>query len=133
MDGYAGTEEEKKALLTAPSEAMDAGVSIEKKMGERVKVINSLAQHDSATIDKYNALVDRHNALFADYKDYVQRVGIQLAQIGQANRVSNALAIYALMPKYQPVQLPRPPVFAPALEINCTSRTTGTTVYTDCH
>jgi hypothetical protein len=32
------------------------------------------------------------------------RDGIQLAQIGQANRVSNALALYNAMPKYTPPQ-----------------------------
>jgi hypothetical protein len=36
-------------------------------------------------------MVQKYNAL-SPIKDYVTRVGIQLAQIGQADRVSNALA-----------------------------------------
>jgi len=49
-------------------------------------------------------VVQTYNALRADYKDYMTRVGIELAQIGQANRVNNALALYNMLPKYTPPQ-----------------------------
>jgi hypothetical protein len=39
-----------------------------------------------------------------EWPHYVNRMNIQLAQIGQANRVANALAIYQMLPRYTPPQ-----------------------------
>jgi chromosome segregation ATPase len=80
------------------------------------------AAHDTL-ISRYNELLAQANTLLATAN----------ANLARQQRINNALAIYSMMPKYQPVQLPPPPVFAPALQINCTSTTMGTTVYTDCH
>ncbi len=81
----------------SPGAALELGASIEADRNRLLKVAQDAMAHDSQTVDKYNALL-------ADYKDYVQRVGIQLAQVGQASRINNALAIYQLMPKYTPPQ-----------------------------
>lgn len=78
-------------------DAMNLATDIETNHGQLVDFARKTLEHDSMAVDKYNALL-------ADYKDYVQRVSIQLAQIGQANRINNALAIYQLMPKYTPPQ-----------------------------
>lgn len=78
-------------------EALDSAIAIEKNHNQLIEIARQVIEHDSMATNKYNALL-------ADYKDYVDRVGIQLAQMRQQNRVSNALALYNLMPKYQPPQ-----------------------------
>lgn len=92
------TAEEQKRFSKLPSEeAVNLGASVETQMNNLIAFANKVSEHDSLAVEKYNALL-------ADYKDYVTRVGIQLAQIGQANRVSNALSIYQMLPRYTPPQ-----------------------------
>lgn len=92
------TDDDKNALgAVHDADFINLGAAIENDQNEYVKVVQQLAgDNDSA--------VRRYNSLLADYKDYVNRVGIQLAAIGQANRVANALALYNALPKYQPPQ-----------------------------
>ena len=100
LSGTTVSDDLKQRLAQIPSgEILDLGVSIENNQNKIVTFVTKLVEHDSSAVDKYNALL-------ADYKEYVQRVNIQLAQIGQANRVSNALALYNLMPKYTPTHDP---------------------------
>jgi hypothetical protein len=75
-----------------PGEALNLGASIETGQNNLFSYATKVSQHDSEAVDKYNALL-------ADYKDYVTRVGIQFAQIGQYNRVNNALSLYQMMQK----------------------------------
>jgi hypothetical protein len=98
---------------------------------EAEAAFKKLGEHDSQMVDKYNSLL-------TDYKDYVQRVGIQLAQIDQGyarqQRFNNALALYNAMPKYTPPPLQVfQPVVQPRLQTNCTTQYIGTTAYTDCN
>lgn len=92
-----GDDLQKRLAQVASGEVLESGVSIESEQKKLVGFAVKLMEHDSLAVEKCNALL-------ADYKDYVQRVGIQLAQIGQANRVNNALAIYQMMPRYTPPQ-----------------------------
>ncbi len=85
-------EQTKKFKDMLPGEALNLGASIETGQNNLFDYATRVSQHDSLAVDKYNALL-------ADYKDYVTRVGIQLAQIGQYNRVNNALSLYQLMQK----------------------------------
>lgn len=93
------TDEDKKAMATigSGSEILNLGIAIEKDQNEYVQIVQKLMSDNASIVQKYNALL-------SDYKDYVTRVGIELAQIGQANRISNALALYNAMPKYTPPQ-----------------------------
>jgi hypothetical protein len=92
------SDDEKKLLSTVRAdEVLNAGIAIEKDQNVYAQTIQKLMEDNDAVVRRYNALL-------ADYKDYVTRVGIQLAAIGQANRVSNALALYNAMPKYSPPQ-----------------------------
>jgi hypothetical protein len=92
------TEDDNKSLAAVhDDEILKLGIAIENDQNEYAKVVQKLAGDNDSVVQKYNALL-------SDYKDYVTRVGIQLAQIGQANRVSNALALYNAMPKYTPPQ-----------------------------
>jgi hypothetical protein len=80
------TDDDNKLLgALHDDEILNLGIAIEKDQNEYAKVVQKLAGDNDYVVQRYNALL-------ADYKDYVTRVGIQLAQIGQANRVSNALA-----------------------------------------
>jgi hypothetical protein len=90
-------EQTKKIAQMSGSDALTIGASIESEQGKLINFALKVSEHDSLAVEKYNALL-------ADYKDYVTRVGIQLAQIGQANRVNNALAIYQTLPRYTPPQ-----------------------------
>jgi hypothetical protein len=78
------------------SEALNLGASIETGQNNVFEFARQVSQHDSQAVEKYNALL-------ADYKDYVTRVGIQLSQIGQNNqfndRASRALMLYQMMQK----------------------------------
>lgn len=118
------TDDDKKALSPVfGSEITDLGKSIEKSQNDYVDIEHKLTSDNDSMVQKYNSLL-------ADYKDYVQRVGIQLAQIGAANRLSNALAVYNAMPRYSP---PPIQIYQPPVQINCTSNTVGTFVYTNCN
>jgi hypothetical protein len=92
------SDEENKAVATIhDDEILKAGIAIEKDQNDFADAYKKLSEdHDSA--------VRKYNALLSDYKDYVTRVGIQMAAMGQANRISNALALYNAMPKYTPPQ-----------------------------
>jgi hypothetical protein len=107
-------------------EDLDFAVSVEKSVAKLAEAFRKTTEHDATAVDKYNNLL-------ADYKDYVQRVGIQLAQANQANRVGNALAIYSLMPKAQPYVLPPVQTFQPSQNLNCVSNRVGDQTYTSCH
>jgi ribosome modulation factor len=85
-------EQTKKFKDMLPGEALNLGASIETGQNNLFSYATKVSQHDSEAVDKYNALL-------ADYKDYVTRVGIQFAQIGQYNRVNNALSLYQMMQK----------------------------------
>jgi len=113
-----------KAQIAAvsPGDALDLGVDIEKQEKGLVAFAKELKDHDEMVVNKYNSL-------FSDYKDYVNRVSIQLAQINHAQRVSNALALYNAM-KPAPIQLPLP---MNSTSINCTSNNLGYTTVTNCH
>jgi hypothetical protein len=92
------SEDDKKAINAVhDDDILNLGVAIENDQKEYVKVAEKLSSDNDSVVRKYNALL-------SDYKDYVSRVGIQLAAIGQANRVSNALALYNALPKYTPPQ-----------------------------
>lgn len=98
MRGVALSDEQQSNLkAVAPGKALDLGVSIEKSQQELASVALKLKEHDEMAVNKYNALL-------ADYKDYVDRVGQQLAQIGRQQRINNALAIYQALPHYQAPQ-----------------------------
>lgn len=90
-------EQQAKLKTVLPGKALDLGASIEAAQSNIITFTLKLKEHDATAVDKYNALL-------GDYKDYVNRVGIQLAEIGRQNRVNNALALYGLMPKYNPPQ-----------------------------
>jgi hypothetical protein len=81
----------------AGSDSITVGASIETNLNNVGKAFAQLSEHDSTVVAKYNAML-------SDYQDYVNRTNIQLAQIGQANRVANALAIYQMLPRYTPPQ-----------------------------
>jgi hypothetical protein len=90
------TEEDQKRAKELPaSEILDLSIVIEKDRNEYLKVFQTLAGDNESAVKKYNSLL-------ADYKDYVDRVGLQFAKIGAANRASNALALYSVMPRYTP-------------------------------
>lgn len=72
-------------------------------------------------INKYNTLLNQANSIISQ----------QNAHLAQQARISNALAIYGMMPRatYTPLQMPP----TPSPNINCTSSNIGTTTYTNCH
>ena len=88
------TDEDKKATADLhDTQLLELGIAIENGQTDRSKAMQRLAADNDATTSKYNSLL-------REYNDYVQRVNIRMAQIGAANRVSNALALYNAMPKY---------------------------------
>lgn len=90
---------EQQAGLKAVSagEALNLGVEIENEQAKWVSFAAKLKEHDEMAVGKYNSLL-------SDYKDYVNRVGIQLQQENRSNRISNALALYQMLPHYSPPQ-----------------------------
>jgi glutamate-1-semialdehyde aminotransferase len=92
------TDDDNKSLAAIhDDEILNLGIALEKDQNEYAKVVQKLVGDNDSVVQKYNALL-------TDYKNYVTLVGIQLARIGQANRVSNTLALYNAMPKYTPPQ-----------------------------
>jgi hypothetical protein len=98
--GRVMTDEETKQLsAVSAGEALNLGISLEKRANDFRTAVTQLAKHDTQAVDHYNALL-------SDYKDYVNRVNIRLSEISSSyanqQRLNNALAIYSLMPKYSP-------------------------------
>jgi len=89
------------AQVSWQNDAPGIAANLERTHQEWSKLFVQALKHDSDAVDKYNSLL-------SDYKDYVQRVGIQLAEIGAQSayqqRVNKALLLYQLMPKYTPPQ-----------------------------
>jgi hypothetical protein len=100
LSGNQLTLDQQKQLAEIPSgAALDNAVSVE-------SLFQSLAKHDSSTVDKYNELL-------ANYQNYVRAsdaaiarlsTGVYQQQQQQQQRVNNALTLYSLMPKYTPPQ-----------------------------
>jgi hypothetical protein len=100
--GKAMTDQESQQFkAVGPGEALDVGISLEKRASDFREAVVQLAKHDAQAVDHYNALL-------SDYKDYVNRVDIRLSEMSYSNanqqRINNALALYSLMPKYTPPQ-----------------------------
>ena len=91
------SEQEAKFKQMVGSDALSLGASIETNLINFSKAFGQLSEHDSTAVAKYNALL-------SDYQDYVNRMNIRFAQIGQENRAANALAIYQMLPRYTPPQ-----------------------------
>lgn len=100
--GRVMTDEETKAMnAITPGEVLNLGASIENRASDSREAMIKLAKHDVQVVDQYNALL-------SDYKDYVNRVSLRLAQMNSSyadqQRISNGLALYNAMPKYSPPQ-----------------------------
>jgi hypothetical protein len=96
IHGWTPSEPQLKLLHEIPPDdlALSFGTQSE-------TAVQKLAEHDSMAVEKYNALL-------SDYKEYVQQVDLQMAQVrqgyAQQQRFNNALALYNAMPKYTPPQ-----------------------------
>jgi hypothetical protein len=70
---------------------LNLGISLEKRANDFRQNVITLAKHDVQAVDQYNSLL-------ADYKDYVSRVGYQMAQMNSSysnqQRINNSLALY---------------------------------------
>lgn len=100
--GRTATDDETKALAAVPAgEVLNLGISLEKRLDTLFKDVNAMVKHDSDVVEKYNALL-------GDYKQYVHDVSNRMSTADAAyesqRRMNNAMAIYSLMPKYNPPQ-----------------------------
>lgn len=130
---YAG-QAERDALATKNKELEAQNAELSKKMEEIKAAALELLKADQVTYPAaaklqkdYGLLVDKYNRLLS----VAQNQETQLQVAARQQRVSNALTIYSMMPKYTPMQLPPPPVFTNNT-FNCRSNTSGTTTYTNC-
>jgi ABC-type antimicrobial peptide transport system ATPase subunit len=90
--GRVMTDDETKAMNTiTQGEVLNLGISLEKRANDFRQNVITLAKHDVQAVDQYNSLL-------ADYKDYVSRVGYQMAQMNSSysnqQRINNSLALY---------------------------------------
>ncbi len=92
-----------KALgqVNLQNEAPQIAGKLESTRAQWAKLYTQALQHDSDAVEKYNSLL-------SEYKDYVQRVSIQLTELGAESayqqRVNRSLRLYQMMPKYNAPQ-----------------------------
>lgn len=55
-------------------------------------------------VDRYNQLVEKHNALLAVTRGFASQLAATQSDLARQQRINNALTIYQLMPKYTPPQ-----------------------------
>lgn len=130
IKGQTLTDSQKKALnAVQPGKALDLGVSLEKDIDVIFKYAVKLQQNFKIKSEAYDSLVDRYNSTLQQANSIINS---QNARLAHQQQISNALAIYSMMPKPQPYVLPPPPVFQ-STNINCTSNSIGNYTYTNCY
>jgi hypothetical protein len=138
---YFDTSFRSLSLLSEQTKKESEGVKaknadLEKQLAELRAVSMEVLKYGLTADTEIRKILTDYNSLIEKYNTLLERANTALAQANakaeRQRQFNNALAIYSVMPKYTPTYLPPPPRFG-GLQMNCTSRTVGGTVFTDCN
>lgn len=136
---------ENERLKAANKELSDSNIALSAKYEELRKSAFEVLQFGTRAANEYEKANAINGDIVAKYNNLLSRandvINAQNARLAQQARVSNALAIYSMMPRYTPVQLAPPLLFTPAPqaplklspEVVCRSVAVGNEIRTECN